>query len=41
MGLEFPRQQPRRERVEQMFLDRAFERARAELRVVAFAGEQN
>ena len=34
--LEFSSQQLRRERVEQMFLNRAFERARAELRVVAF-----
>ncbi len=34
VGLKLPRQQLRRERVEQMFLNRAFERAGAELRVV-------
>jgi beta-galactosidase len=38
--LEFTRQQLGRERVEQMFLNRALERARAELRIVAFAGQQ-
>lgn len=38
--LEFAGQQLRRERVEQMFLDGAFEWAGAELRVVAFAGQQ-
>ena len=33
--LKLPRQQFRRERVEQVFLNRVFERASAELRVVA------
>ena len=38
--LEFAFEQFHGERVEQVFLHRAFERARAELRVVAFAGQQ-
>ena len=38
--LKLSTKQLRRERVEQVFLNRAFERAGAELRVVAFAGEQ-
>ena len=37
---ELTGQQLRRERVKQMFLDRALERTRAKLRVVAFAGKQ-
>ena len=39
-GLEFAVEQFHGQRVEQMFLDGALERARAELRVVAFLGQK-
>jgi hypothetical protein len=38
--LEFPRQQPGCRRVEQVFLNRTFERARAELWIVALARQK-
>ena len=38
--LEAAFEQLRRERIEQVLLDRALERTRAELRIVAFLGQQ-